>query len=261
MDFSSKSFNSKELKIFLDKKVTEFNTPKFLSEDPLGIVRRFSDTKDIEIMGLLMATIAWGNRKSILTSGHRLIEIFEGAPFDFVSSHQPKDFEKIKFVHRTFQKSDLQFFCEVLKDIYTHHSSLEEVFSVHPEFQGVKGRIVSFRVTMLTYPHEKRSEKHLANPLKNSAAKRLNMFLRWMVRDDNKGVDLGIWKRISPAELFLPLDVHTSTVGRKLGLISRDKDDWKALEELMENLRKFDKLDPCKYDFALFGLGAIEKIK
>ncbi len=248
-----------ELKSFLDQKVEQFNTSDFLPEDPLGIVHQFSKKQDIEIMGLFMATIAWGNRKSIITSGKRLVEIFDNAPLDFVLNHEPKDFQKFHFVHRTFQKSDLQFFSEGLQTWYLSHESLEDAFLEHEMHPGVKGRIINFRETLLKTPHEKRSEKHLANPLKNSAAKRLNMFLRWMVRNDKSGVDFGIWKNISPAELYLPLDVHTSTVGRKLGLISRKQDDWKALEELMYNLREFDSKDPCKYDFALFGLGAIEK--
>lgn len=251
--------NSEELKTFLDQKVEEFNEPSFLKDDPLGIVHQFSKKVDIEIMGLLMATIAWGNRKSILTSGKRLVDIFGNEPFDFVMNHKDSDFENLHFVHRTFQKSDLQFFVGALREIYLKHPSLENVFTENIDFPGVKGRIVNFRTTLLAYPHEKRSEKHVANPLKKSAAKRINMFLRWMVRKDKTGVDFGIWNSISPSELFLPLDVHTSTVGRKLGLINRKQDDWQALEELMENLREFDSEDPCKYDFALFGLGAIEK--
>jgi uncharacterized protein (TIGR02757 family) len=248
-----------ELKSFLDEKVIQFNTPEFLDEDPLGIVHQFSKKEDIEIIGLLMSIIAWGNRKSIITSGKRLVDIFENAPFDFIVNHTDSDFKNLKFVHRTFQISDLQFISKCLQTLYAEYSSLEKVFKTHPNHPGVKGRLVNFRETMLQTPHEKRSEKHLANPLKKSAAKRLNMFLRWMVRDNSTGVDFGIWKDISPAELYVPLDVHTSTVGRKLGLITRKQDDWLALEELMGNLREFDPIDPCKYDFALFGLGAIEK--
>jgi|TARA_R110000737_G_scaffold161270_2_gene189166 uncharacterized protein (TIGR02757 family) len=246
-----------ELKTFLDQKVEQFNEPSFLKDDPLGIVHQFSKKEDIEIMGLLMATIAWGNRKSIITSGNRLVEIFENEPFEFVMNHKDSDFKNLHFVHRTFQKSDLQFFVGALRQVYTEYSSLEEVFDESSEYPGVKGRIVNFRNVLLSYPHEKRSEKHLANPAKKSAAKRLNMYLRWMVRNDNMGVDFGIWKSISTSELYLPLDIHTSTVGRKLGLITRKQDDWQALEELMQNLREFDSDDPCKYDFALFGLGVM----
>ena len=260
MDFSSNSFTSDELKAFLDAKVTQFNTPDFLPDDPLGIVHEFELKQDREIMGLILSTIAWGNRKAILKSGRRLIEIFDGKPFDFIKNHSEDDFIGLHFVHRTFQLSDLQFFCLALKEVYKKHASLEEVFSASKLYPGVKGRIVNFRETMLAFPHEKRSEKHLANPLKKSASKRINMFLRWMVRDDKTGVDFGIWKSISKSELYVPLDVHTSTIGRKLGLIQRKQDDWQALEELMENLKEFDSMDPCKYDFALFGLGAIEKI-
>lgn len=259
MDFLSSSFSFDELKSFLDTKVEEFNTPDFLDADPLGIVHRFSKKQDIEIMGFFMSTIAWGNRKSIITSGERFIELFENDPFGFIQHHQEKDFKKVKFVHRTFNTSDLQFLSKGLQTHYLTNDSLESAFYSQKDYPGIKGRIVSFRETLLKTPHERRSEKHLANPLKKSAAKRLNMYLRWMVRNDKKGVDFGIWKNISPAELYLPLDVHTSNFSRKLGLLTRKQDDWQALEELMENLRGFDPLDPCKYDFALFGLGAIEK--
>jgi uncharacterized protein (TIGR02757 family) len=259
MDCLSNSFKFKELKCFLDEKVEQFNTIDFLAEDPLGIVHQFSKKQDIEIMGLLMATIAWGNRKSIIASGKRLTEIFKNEPYEFVMMHTDEDFKNIHFVHRTFQTSDLQFFLGALKRVYEKSNSLEDSFSVNSEIPGVKGRIVNFRNSLLAFPHEKRTEKHLANPMKKSAAKRLNMFLRWMVRDDKKGVDFGIWENISPSDLYLPLDVHTSAVSRKLGLINRKQDDWQALEELMNNLKQFDPVDPCKYDFALFGLGAIEQ--
>ena len=260
MDYSFNSYSFNELKEFLDSKVEEFNNHDFLPEDPLGIVHEFTLKQDREIIGILLSTIAWGNRKSILKSGRRLIEIFDGKPFGFIQNHTEKDFEMVHFVHRTFQVSDLQFFCHGLKEIYKKHSSLESVFKAHDEHPGAKGRIVNFRETMLTFPHEKRSEKHLANPLNKSASKRINMFLRWMVREDDQHVDFGIWKSIPINELMIPLDVHTSKVVRKLGLITRKQDDWLALEELMVNLRKFDEKDPCKYDFALFGLGAIEKM-
>jgi uncharacterized protein (TIGR02757 family) len=259
MDYLSNNLSFTDLKEFLDQKVIEFNQPSFLEDDPLGIVHRFSKNVDIEIMGLLMATIAWGNRKSIITSGNRLIEIFENNPYEFIMNHKESDFKNIHFVHRTFQKNDLQFFIGGLQAIYRQHGTLETVFSKNEEIPGVKGRIVNFRNTLLAYPHEKRTEKHIANPLKKSAAKRINMYLRWMVRKDNAGVDFGIWNSIPMSDLFLPLDIHTSTVGRKLGLINRKQDDWLALEELMDNLKQFDSSDPCKYDFALFGLGAIEK--
>lgn len=249
-----------ELHIYLEEKVVEFNTPNFLSEDPIGIVHQFSKREDIEIMGLFMATIAWGNRKSIIKSGQKLVEIFEKEPYQFILNHEDSDFKNLQFVHRTFQKNDLQFFAGSLRKIYQTFHTLENVFEIHSDFPGIKGRIINFRKALLSYPHEQRSEKHVANPLKNSAAKRINMFLRWMVRDDENGVDFGIWKSILKSELYIPLDVHTSKIGRKLGLITRKQDDWKALEELMLNLKEFDSKDPCKYDFALFGLGAIEKI-
>ncbi len=259
MDFLSKRPPFDDLKSFLDQKVQEFNTTEFLPDDPLGIVHEFSKKEDQEIMGLLLSTIAWGNRKSILKSGRRLVEIFNGAPHHFILNHTAENFRNLHFVHRTFQVSDLQFFCLALQDIYRNNTSLESAFQIHPELPGVKGRIVNFRNKMPSFPHKKRSEKHLANPLKKSASKRMNMFLRWMVRHDHNGIDLGIWKDISSAELYVPLDVHTSNIARKLGLITRKQDDWEALEELMAHLCKMDPADPCKYDFALFGLGAIEK--
>lgn len=251
--------DTEKLKAFLNQKVEQFNTPDFLADDPLGVVHRFSNQKDIEVMGLFMAILAWGNRKSIINSGNKLVEIFENAPFQFISQHREEDFKNIKFIHRTFQTSDLQFISKGLQTIYSKQESLEFAFSTHDLYPEIKGRIVNFREAMLRVPHEQRSEKHLANPLKKSAAKRLNMFLRWMVRDNSTGVDFGIWKSIPTSELYVPLDVHTSKVARSLGLITRPQDDWLALEELMKNLRDFDANDPCKYDFALFGLGAMQK--
>ena len=179
--------------------------------------------------------------------------------------HEPHNFivnytstKHLDFVHRTFNGVDLDFFFRSLRNIY-ETGGLEKSFSIHPEITGVKGRILNFRNQFLSIDHEKRSEKHLSNPAKNSASKRLNMFLRWMVREDKNGVDFGIWKSIPTSELYVPLDVHTSRNARDLGLIDRKQDDWKALEELMINLQEFDPIDPSKYDFALFGIGAFEK--
>jgi uncharacterized protein (TIGR02757 family) len=210
--------------------------------------------EDIEIVAYLVSTIAWGQRKSIIKNGERLIEIMENNPHEFILNYTP---QKLDFVHRTFNAIDLDFFFRSLRNIY-ENGGLENAFSAHPEIEGIKGRIVHFRELFLDTEHEKRSEKHISNPLKGSAAKRINMFLRWMVRDDKQGVDFGIWKSVPASELFIPLDVHTSRHARNLGLIQRKQDDWKALEELMSKLRKFDPVDPAKYDFALFGIGAFE---
>lgn len=246
-----------ELKEFLDHKVIEFNTTNFIETDPIQLPHRFDRKEDIEIVAFLVSTIAWGNRKSIIRSGERLIQIMNGSPYEFIKNYNGE--VEFEFKHRTFNSTDLDFFFRSLQNIYCN-GGLEKAFSRHEEIEGVKGRIINFRKSFLVTEHELRSEKHISNPLKNSAAKRINMFLRWMVRSDQQGVDFGIWKSISPSELYLPLDVHTSTYARKLKLLKRKQDDWKALDELMDNLRKFDSEDPVKYDFALFGLGAFEQI-
>ena len=194
----------------------------------------------------------------IIKSGERLLKIMQNSPYEFIQNYEANS--NLDFVHRTFNGIDLDFFFRSLRNIY-ENGGLEKAFSSNDMIEGIKGRIVNFRNLFLETDHEKRSEKHISNPEKKSAAKRINMFLRWMVRNDQNGVDFGIWKTISTSELFLPLDVHTSRNARELGLISRKQDDWKALEELMSNLRKMDPDDPVKYDFALFGIGAFEKDK
>ena len=247
-----------QLKEFLDFKSEQYENKKFLTDDPIQLVHRFFKKEDQEIIGFLISTIAWGNRKSIISNGEKLIEIMQDSPHEFVLNY-PSSNQAPHFVHRTFNATDLDFFLRALNHIYSTKSGLENCFQKHEEIPGIKGRIVSFREQFLATTHEKRSEKHISNPLQNSACKRLNMFLRWMVRPSNKGVDLGIWKSIAPAELFLPLDVHTSRNARRLGLLKRSQDDWKALNELMDLLKQFDPMDPVKYDFALFGIGVNEK--
>ncbi len=247
-----------ELKDFLDFKAEQYEKPVFLESDPIQIPHRFSRKEDIEISGFLMATIAWGNRVSILKSGEKLLEIMEHSPYDFIKNYKQSPDLLHPFVHRTFNAGDLDFFFRSLHDIYTK-SDLEHCFLDPHNSGNVKNRIIHFRDTFLTTEHETRSAKHLSDPARNSAAKRLNMYLRWMVRPNTKGVDFGIWKTIKPSELNIPLDVHTSKYARQLNLLSRKQDDWKALDELMVNLREFDSEDPVKYDFALFGLGAFEK--
>ena len=252
------SEEQKAVRDLLEVKVEEFNAKPFIASDPIQIPHRFENPKDIEITALLMATIAWGNRTMIINNGERLLDIMNHEPFDFVSSYNSDSLKNTQFVHRTFNLVDLDFFFRALQRVYRELGSLESAFSEHPEIIGVKGRIVNFRDALLETDHEKRSEKHISNPLKNSAAKRINMFLRWMVRNDKNGVDFGIWRSIPTSELMLPLDVHTGRVSRKLGLLQRKQDDWKALEELMLNLKRFDPSDPVKYDYALFGLGAFD---
>ncbi len=246
-----------ELKDFLDHKVNEFNTFNFIKDDPISLVHRFDRKEDIEIVGFLIATIAWGNRKSIIKSGEKLLAIMGESPYDFVLNYTIPTKESKQFVHRTFNAIDLDYFFKSLRNLY-ENEGMENAFRSHPNIQGASGRIVSFRKRFFSLPHEKRTEKHVSDPERGAAAKRLQMMLRWFCRKDSKNVDLGIWKSIPTSELNTPLDVHTANISRKLGLITRKQNDLKTLEELMSHLRKFDPLDPSKYDYALFGLGAIE---
>lgn len=249
-----------ELKSFLDFKADQYNTPEFIASDPIRIPHKFSKKEDIEISGFLTATIAWGNRKSILNNAEKLMDIMDNSPHDFILNHKESDLEKtIGFVHRTFNNEDLIYFVKALKNVYRNHNGLEGIFNSHAEKNTLQPAIHHFKNIFFELPHQKRTEKHVSDPLKNSAAKRINMFLRWMVRQDNSGVDFGIWKSISPAKLSCPLDVHSGTVARKLNLLKRKANDAKALAELDSNLRKMDPEDPVKYDFALFGLGVFEK--
>ncbi len=248
---------NQELKSFLDEKTEYYNQSRFfLKDDPITIPHLYSKKEDIEIIGFLIATIAWGKRQMIIKNGQKLVEIMGNQPHDFILNASDKDLKDLHFVHRTFNTTDLLYFIKSLNVIYRNNESIEDLFE--GEQGNMAQRIFNFRTRFLSLPHEKRTEKHLSNPLKNSSAKRLNMYLRWMVRNDNKKVDFGIWKSITPAELYCPLDVHTGNVSRKLGLIQRNSNDWKALEELMTHLRNFDPEDPVKYDFALFGLGVYE---
>jgi uncharacterized protein (TIGR02757 family) len=249
-----------EVKELLDFKFEQFNAQSFIETDPICIPHQFSKKQDIEITALLVATIAWGNRTMIINNGKKLISIMGESPYDFIMEYG-KSNQKMEynFVHRTFNLEDLHFFFSALHAIYQKYDSLEQAFYEHHDYPGVKGRIVNFRNEMLHTNHLSRSEKHISNPAKNSAAKRLNMFLRWMVRKDASGVDFGIWDSIDTADLYLPLDVHTGNVARKLNLLKRKQNDWKSLDELMVKLRKMDPKDPVKYDFALFGLGVFDK--
>ena len=245
-----------ELKDFLDFKAEQYENPAFLEYDPIQIPHKFSQKEDIEIIGFLVATIAWGNRKSIISNGNKICEIMGNSPYDFIMNYKKNS--QINFVHRTFNSSDLEFFFHALHTIYKT-GNLESAFCGIFHDNSLKNYISNFRQLFLGTSHLPRSEKHISNPNANSACKRLIMYLRWMVRDSKKGVDFGIWKSISPSELYIPLDVHTGTIARKLGILKRTQNDWKTNEELIELLRKFDSIDPAKYDFALFGLGAFEK--
>lgn len=255
--------NHSELKSFLDEKVELYNNPNFIESDPVQIPHLFSIKEDIEIAGFLSATIAWGNRKMIIKNSYRMMDLMGNAPYDFIMSHSEKDLEQLEFfVHRTFNGQDFASFIRSLKHIYENHGGLEAVFSQHQsqemERASTQSSIHEFKKIFFQIPHQHRTQKHISDPLNNSAAKRINMYLRWMIRQDNKGVDLGIWKSISPASLSCPLDVHSGNVARKLGLLARKQNDGKALAELDLQLREFDANDPVKYDFALFGLGVFE---
>ncbi|WP_036384619.1 TIGR02757 family protein [Muricauda sp. MAR_2010_75] len=249
-----------ELKEFLDEKVVQYNHPRFLEDDPLQIPHRFTKKEDIEISGFLTATIAWGNRKSIINNASRLMELLDNAPHDFIINNSEGDLDKlIPFVHRTFNGLDLHYFLRSLKNSYQNHGGLESIFSKNQEKDSLQSAISKFKEVFFELPHLPRTTKHISDPNKGSAAKRINMFLRWMVRDNSTGVDFGIWKSLSPSQLSCPLDVHSGNVARKLKLLKRKQNDAKALQELDKKLRKLDPIDPVKYDFALFGLGVFEK--
>lgn len=250
--------NPETLHDFLEAQVQKNNRPDFIKDDPIQIPHRFTQRQDIEIMAFWAATLAWGQRKSIIKSANRLAELMDNAPHDFVKNHVETDRKQfVKFVHRTFQPTDALYFLEYLQQFYQKNDSLETAF-LPSDAQNWDVK------TMLTHFHRQffalevapeRTRKHVATPERGSACKRLCMLLRWLVRRDTEGVDFGLWRRIAPADLMMPLDVHVERVARALGLLTRPRADWGAVEELTNNLRKFDPLDPVKYDFALFGLG------
>ena len=247
--------DTNELRDFLESRADFYNRPSFITDDPISIPHLFTKKEDIEIAGFLSATIAWGNRKTILNNARRLMAMMDDSPHAFILHAGPSDFRPfLNFVHRTFNGDDCLFYITSLQNIYRAGDSLETLFGDFSEAGALNG-IMNFRTRFLSCEHLVRSEKHVANPAAGSAAKRMNMYLRWMVRSDDHGVDFGIWKKINPASLICPLDVHAGRVARQLGLLKRDQNDWKAAVELTENLRSFDPMDPVKYDFALFGLG------
>lgn len=251
--------NRRELKHLLDQKTEEYNTLRFIESDPILIPHSFQLKEDIEISAFLTATIAWGQRPTIIKNATRLMQLMDGAPLDFILNHRPKDRLRFEgFVHRTFNYDDLVFFLSSLQHIYSDLGGLETVFSAEQGEENCKSAIARFRQYFFETEHLPRTQKHVSNPLKNSSCKRLNMFLRWMVRSDNDGVDFGLWNTIDMSQLSCPLDVHSGNVARKLGLLKRKQNDWKAVEELDSALRKFDPMDPVKYDFALFGMGVFE---
>ncbi|AWG26681.1 TIGR02757 family protein [Flavobacterium kingsejongi] len=248
-----------DIKDLLNTKYQQYNNQNFIESDPVQIPHLFSLKEDIEIAGFLAATIAWGNRKMVINNCHKMMNLMGNSPYDFVMSHQSHQLEPLQsFVHRTFNGGDFATFIRGLKHIYTNHNGLEGVFNEHQKDGYLHNAISQLKQKFFEIEHEQRTHKHIADPLRGSAAKRIHLFLRWMVRNDNAGVDLGIWKSISPSLLSCPLDIHTGNVGRNLGLITRKQDDIKTLNELDTHLRNFDPFDPVKYDYALFGLGVFE---
>lgn len=242
---------------FLERKTAEFNRPEFIPEDPVSVPHLFTGKEDREIAGFLAATIAWGQRPTIVRNGMRMMDLMSHSPYEFVMNAGPKDFAKVSsFVHRTFNGGDFATFLRCLKNIYVKHGGLESVFTAALKKENkMLDAISAFRKVFFSIRHEARTEKHVSDPARNSSAKRINMFLRWMVRKDSNGVDFGIWKKIPPAALMIPLDVHVGNVARELKLLHRKRDDRKAVEELTKMLRQFDPIDPVKYDFALFSVG------
>ncbi len=250
-------FDFDQLKQLLEEKYLQYNTPAFIETDPIQIPHLFSRKEDIEISGFLAATIAWGNRKMIIRNALRMMEIMDNSPYEFIIGATEEDIMSIDdFVHRTFNVIDLQYFLRAIQNIYLNHGGLEAVFSAGYQQGGdVQSAIIYFRKVFFSLPgFPRRTEKHVSCVSRGSAAKRINMFLMWMVRNDGRGVHFGLWKSIPASALMLPLDVHTGNAARALGLLRRKQNDWKAVEEVTANLRKFDPNDPIKYDFALFGL-------
>lgn len=258
-----KSYNgipAGEIKSFLEEKYLQYNNPSFIPPDPISIPHRFADRRDREISGFLTAAIAWGRRDLILRSSNKMLGMMDNAPYDFISSATDDEISRLSaFVHRTFNGTDCTYFITGLRHLYSHYNSMEDVIVKGIDNGGslISG-LANLRSEFFFLPHERRTEKHFADVLGGAAGKRLNMFLRWMVRRDTNGVDFGIWTKIDPALLYIPLDLHSGNTARRLGLLGRKMNDWKAVEELTALLREFDPEDPSKYDFALFGAGVFE---
>lgn len=249
-----------ELKEFLDYKVDQFNRPTFIELDPISIPHQFSQKEDIEIAAFLTATISWGNRKAILSAANQMMNLMGESPYDFIMNYSNHDSDRItQFYYRTFNGADFSYFLQANRNIYLNHGGLENLFTDLTSTLSVQESISQFKNIFFELPHPQRTLKHVSDPLAGSAAKRINMMLRWLVRNDNKGVDFGLWKGINPAKLSIPLDVHSGNTARKLGLLSRKQNDAKAVVELDTVIRELDPIDPAKYDFALFGLGVMEK--
>jgi uncharacterized protein (TIGR02757 family) len=251
MDFSS-------LADLLNAKADQYNRPSFIERDPISIPHRFNRKQDIEIMGFWSAVLAWGQRPVILKKSAELVTLMDGAPYDFIRNHEETDLKRfLSFKHRTFNATDALYFLHFFHHYYQTHDSLEEAFLSDAGTADTVGpALITFHDRFCCDPFfPDRTRKHIATPARNSSCKRLLMFLRWMVRQDNQGVDFGLWTRLRPEQLVIPIDVHVNRVARKLGLLTRPQTDWKAALELTQALRQFDASDPVRYDFALFGLG------
>lgn len=246
-----------DLKAFLDETVALYNTPAFIDDDPISIPHLFSRKQDIEIAGLFAALLAWGQRPVIIRKCRELISWMDDDPYRFILHHSEKDLKPFAdFRHRTFNGTDALYFIEALRFLYNRSDSLEDAFAVPSDEPTIEKGLMEFhRLFFSLENHPHRTKKHVPTPERKSTCKRINMYLRWMVRRDSKGVDFGLWDRISPAQLVCPCDLHVDRIGRKLKLIRRARTDWQTALELTENLRKLDPSDPVKYDFALFGLG------
>lgn len=244
-------------KELLDYLYDQYNTESFIEADPISIPHSFAKAEDIEISGFLAATIAWGNRRMIVGNAWRLMAIMDNAPYDFVKNAEASDLCAVeRFVHRTFQGCDCAYFISALQNLYKNHGGLGGFFqSQYADTQDLRVALSRFRQVFFELPHETRNEKHISSIDKGAACKRLCMYLKWMVRRDDRGVDFGLWDTIPASALYLPLDVHTAREGRELGLLTRTQNDWRAVEEITASLREFDAEDPVKYDFALFGVG------
>jgi len=252
-----------DLKKLLNSKVDLYNQPSFIKDDPICIPHLFTKKQDIEIAGLFAALFAWGNRTTIINKSKELMGRMDNAPHEFILNHQQKDLQKIiGFKHRTFNDTDLLYFIEFLKNHYSTFATLETAFTIQfkKEDGDIEQALNGFYTYFFSLEHvPARTRKHVASPEKNSSCKRLNMYLRWMVRKDKNGVDFGIWEKISPSQLICPIDVHVARVAKRFSLLERKPVDWQAARELTACLRALDPMDPVKYDFALFGLGVVEK--
>ena len=252
--------NDNALKIFLDLKYLEYSKREFIDSDPIQIPHSFTKKKDIEVSAFLTSIISWGNRKMIINNAKDMMKKLDSSPYDFIINSKKKDIESIDFCHRTFNSVDFHFFIKSLKNIYINHGGLEKIFSINYDDKWLFKNIQTLKDIFFSIAHPIRTKKHISDPSNGSACKRINMFLRWMVRKDTHGIDFGIWNKISPSKLSCPLDTHTNRIARKLGLIKRKQNDIKTLKELDLKLRKFDKKDPVKYDYALFSIGINDDI-